>query len=209
MLTCLLFGGDDVVRPKAELLVKDREKPGSQNGFKPVTSKPMVLNLNEGSSTPYSGINVTDPQLKCTNLTVRAGDRIYVPRGMLHRAITSAGGSAHLSVALPLAPGLTWADLVAEGLSSRGDSGGKAVDASDAGESQVDHLSSGAGTSAFWTAGQPGAARARTKVLPGQCADGTVCKSDLVGKLLFALRHNADTSGPFALVPESVLLAGS
>ena len=43
--------------------------------------------------------------------------------------------------------------------------------------------------------------------MPGQCASGERCKSELVGKLMFALRHNADTSGPFALVPESVLLA--
>lgn len=62
--------------------MKDREKPGSQNGFKIAeTAKPLVLNLNEGSSTPYSNIDTTDPLLQCTNLTVRAGDRIYMPRG--------------------------------------------------------------------------------------------------------------------------------
>lgn len=110
-----------------------------------------------------------------------------MPRGMLHRAVTSAGGSAHLSVALPLSPGLTWADVVAGGL-----------DADDVG---------GKGTTEFWTSGMPGNARQKTGVLPGQCAGGTQCKSALVGKLLFALRHNTDTNGPFALVAESVLLA--
>jgi hypothetical protein len=40
-----------------------------------------------------------------------AGDRLYLPFGTLHRAITGVGGSAHLTFEL-MHTGLTWADLV-------------------------------------------------------------------------------------------------
>lgn len=60
---------------EAELLMQDHEKPGSQQGFNVAAGgKPTVLRVEEGSSSPYADINVTDPQIKCTNLTVNAGN---------------------------------------------------------------------------------------------------------------------------------------
>lgn len=95
--------------------------------------------------------------------------------GMLHRAVTSAGGSAHLSVALPLAPGLTWADVIAGGLErdksltptdasfggirSDGDSAAAVVD--------DDHhrFSTGVGTTSFWSPGPLGGVRYAIHIL--------------------------------------------
>ena len=72
--------------------------------------------------------------------------------------------------------GLTWGDLVLNGLRP---------------------TTAGAGPMGFWEKGQPGAQRVRTNVHVGECAGGADCGSQLKSILVYALRHNEDTNGPF------------
>ena len=72
--------------------------------------------------------------------------------------------------------GLTWGDLVLNGLRP---------------------TTVGAGPMGFWAKGRPGMGRTRTAVHIGQCAGGADCDSRLKSILVYALRHNEDTNGPF------------
>jgi hypothetical protein len=63
------------------------------------------------TGSPYDGIDLQSARYECGNHTLVAGDRLYLPFGTLHRAITGVGGSAHLTLEL-MHTGLTWADLV-------------------------------------------------------------------------------------------------
>ena len=49
----------------------------------------------------------------CTNITLVRGDRLYMPFGVLHRAITrdDQRGSVHLSMQF-VKDGITWSDLI-------------------------------------------------------------------------------------------------
>jgi len=40
-------------------------------------------------------------KMKCSNFTMHAGDRLYMPYGTLHRAVTGAAGSAHITIGFP------------------------------------------------------------------------------------------------------------
>ena len=68
------------------------------------------------TKTVYGTIDLRDEaSFACTTFTLHPGDRLYMPRGILHRAKTGAGGSAHLAIGLPHL-GVTWGDVVLAGL---------------------------------------------------------------------------------------------
>ena len=50
-------------------------------------------------------------RMDCTSLELRAGDRIYIPMGVYHGAVTGPVGSTHLDFGFMRA-GITWADLI-------------------------------------------------------------------------------------------------
>ena len=49
--------------------------------------------------------------MQCTTFTLHAGDTMYLPRGVVHYALSGSGGSSHLTLAV-MRTGLLWADAV-------------------------------------------------------------------------------------------------
>ena len=63
---------------------------------------------------PYEEFVKLD-ECSCTNITLVPGDRLYMPFGVLHRAVTGAEGSAHLTVQF-IKDGISWSDLMLKAL---------------------------------------------------------------------------------------------
>ena len=95
-------------------------------------------------------------------------DTVHVT-GTLHRAMTGAGGSTHVTIGFPR-DGISWSDLVLNGFQT------------------------GAAESlAFWSEGAPGSNRARTHIQPGNCPGGVQCTYSLAhahGGMLFQSSHH-------------------
>lgn len=121
---------------------------------------------------------------RCTNFTMHPGQRLCLPWGTLHRAVTGAHGSTHLTIGLPRY-GLSFSDVVLNGFQTP-----KAI-------------------MALWARGTPGSTRRRTRVAPGQCAGGVECGTELMKTLVYMLRHNEDTNGPYGSGLSSARLAAT
>jgi ribosomal protein L16 Arg81 hydroxylase len=65
------------------------------------------------NGSPYDRVKQED--ITCENITMVPGDRLYLPFGVLHRAVTGEGGSVHLSVQF-VKEGVTWSDLILKSL---------------------------------------------------------------------------------------------
>ncbi|EGD80129.1 hypothetical protein PTSG_13037 [Salpingoeca rosetta] len=62
--------------------------------------------------TRYSDADLSG--MACTNFTLRAGDVMYMPKGIIHFALANEEGSTHLTVSLERR-GLSWADALVFG----------------------------------------------------------------------------------------------
>ena len=49
--------------------------------------------------------------MQCSTFTLHAGDTMYLPKGVVHYALSGSGGSSHLTLAV-MRTGLLWADAV-------------------------------------------------------------------------------------------------
>jgi lysine-specific demethylase/histidyl-hydroxylase NO66 len=74
----------------------------------------LELPLKHQKHTPEMG----DPGEPVMDVTMRAGDTLYLPRGWLHQAMTSDSPSLHLTVGINVA---TWRDAVREALDEAAD----------------------------------------------------------------------------------------
>ena len=54
--------------------------------------------------------------MRCSNFTLRQGDTMYLPKGIIHYALAGPEGSAHVTISLERR-GITWADALAFGVS--------------------------------------------------------------------------------------------
>ena len=157
---------------------------------------------------PLSSIDFAS-QMKCTKIELAAGDRLYLPAGILHKAEVLAGSgrdatepSVHLTFGLQKF-GITWGDFILSVLSNTPAALGAAN--SDRNRKRKEHEQS-ATLTALWRAGTPGNPRRRTGVEAGTCDFPVACGK--VEQLLFkTLRASAVTNGPLALTTESSLLA--
>lgn len=68
-----------------------------------------VLRRRKQGCTSYTDSDLG--RLDCSKLTLSAGDVFYMPKGVVHYALTSDAGSAHLTVSLNR-DGVAWGDLL-------------------------------------------------------------------------------------------------
>ena len=63
-------------------------------------------------------------EMKCTHLELKAGDRLYIPMGVYHGAVTGPDGSAHIDYGFGRV-GILWLDLVNTMLAASSSVGGR------------------------------------------------------------------------------------
>ena len=167
----------------------------------------------------YKDVSYERGELTCFNVVASAGDRLYIPAGMLYRA--SAVGdqiSAHLSISLHRL-GVTWGDLIVASMGTvRHDLQAAAAAAAPAEEEEEEEEGGGGGGGSggasiakstpqvnLWE--PPGRGfgwRSRTSVPVGQCTRGECNEIDML--VFRCLRASATTNGPRALTAQSALL---
>lgn len=76
---------------------------GTKKAFR--TGRPLI----SYSGTPYDDVNLD--HYDCSHITMKPGDRLYMPFGILHRAVTGAAGSTHATFEFGKKWGIVWADL--------------------------------------------------------------------------------------------------
>ena len=69
-----------------------------------------IQNQQQRGCTPYTDADTSSMQ--CSTFTLRAGDTMYLPKGVVHSARALDGGSTHATLSLQRT-GLLWADAVA------------------------------------------------------------------------------------------------
>ena len=82
--------------------------PGAAGGLDPSDGREIFI---EGS--PYDDLTSETLQktYACENVTMQPGDRLYMPYGVLHRAVTGEGGSTHVTFEFTKR-GVTWFELI-------------------------------------------------------------------------------------------------